>query len=68
MGKAPVPVTGIDFTKDDVLNNGPATINKFEDGDKPEPLLDTPVHKKVGILFQEISSPTLFFVDHVYCI
>jgi len=49
MGNAPLPMTGIDFTKDDVISNGPTPINTFDgSGEKKNVVVpQIPVQKKV---------------------
>ena len=51
MGNAPLPMTGIDFTKDDVISNGPTPINTFDgSGEKKNVVVpQIPVQKKVGV-------------------
>ena len=50
MGNAPVPMTGIDFTKDDVISNGPTPINTFDGSGEMKNVVvpQVPVQKKVG--------------------
>ena len=52
MGNAPLPMTGIDFTKDDVISNGPTPINTFDgSGEKKNVVVpQIPEQKKVGVV------------------